>query len=107
MSKDINLISIGDVARFLKIPAHTLRYWEKEFDFYLNPPRTEGRQRRYDEDSIERLTRIMHLLKVQGYSIAGAKRALRIEQNRVVPVYQDFVSPQAMKQDFISRVQIA
>lgn len=73
------LVGIGDAARFLDVPAHTLRFWEKEFQFYLNPQRTEGRQRRYDEDSIQRLSRIKYLLKSEGYSIAGAKRVLHLE----------------------------
>ena len=73
------LVGIGDVARFLDVPAHTLRFWEKEFGFFLIPSRTTGRQRRYDDADIQRLNRIKHLLKVEGYSIAGAKRILQKE----------------------------
>jgi DNA-binding transcriptional MerR regulator len=75
------LVGIGDVARFLDVPAHTLRFWEREFSFFLSPARTEGRQRRYDDDDIQRLGRIKLLLKGDGYSIAGAKRILQKEQN--------------------------
>ncbi|NLB62492.1 MAG: MerR family transcriptional regulator [Fibrobacter sp.] len=78
--KSLNtLVGIGDVSRFLSIPAHTLRFWEKEFHFYINLYRTSGRQRRYDDDSISKLERIKHLLKIEGYSIAGAKRLLKLE----------------------------
>lgn len=73
------VVGIGDVAKFLDVPAHTLRFWEKEFGFYLVPVRTIGRQRRYDDQDIDRLTRLKHLLKVEGYSIAGAKRILHKE----------------------------
>ncbi|GBU26445.1 hypothetical protein R83H12_03142 [Fibrobacteria bacterium R8-3-H12] len=69
-------IRVSDVAKMLQIAAHTLRFWEKEFDFYLKPHRTAGLQRRYDTDSIERLRKIQHYLKNEGYSIAGAKRIL-------------------------------
>lgn len=71
------LVGIGDVARFLNVPAHTLRFWEKEFGFFLAPSRTLGRQRRYDDADIQRLGRIKSLLKTEGYSIAGAKRILQ------------------------------
>jgi len=69
-------IRVSDVAKMLQIAAHTLRFWEKEFNFYLKPSRTAGLQRRYDTDSIERLRKIQHYLKDEGYSIAGAKRIL-------------------------------
>lgn len=74
-----SLVGIGDVSRFLAIPAHTLRFWEKEFHFYINLYRTTGQQRRYDDDSINKFERIKHLLKIEGYSIAGAKRLLKLE----------------------------
>ncbi len=77
-----NLISIGDVAKLFGIPAYTIRYWEKEFTPYLTPPRTIGKQRRYGEDQIEKLKNIFHMLKDDGYSIAGAKRVLA-KQNQV------------------------
>ncbi|MCL2206560.1 MAG: MerR family transcriptional regulator [Fibromonadales bacterium] len=69
-------VRVGDVARMLQVAAHTLRFWEKEFDFYLKPSRTSGLQRRYNTDSIDRLKTIHHYLKDEGYSIAGAKRLL-------------------------------
>jgi DNA-binding transcriptional MerR regulator len=69
-------IRVSDVAKMLQIATHTLRFWEKEFDFYLKPSRTAGLQRRYDTDSIERLRKIQHYLKNEGYSIAGTKRIL-------------------------------
>jgi len=69
-------IRVSDVAKMLQVAAHTLRFWEKEFDFYLKPRRTAGLQRRYDTDAIERLRKIQHYLYDEGYSIAGAKRIL-------------------------------
>ncbi|HSQ41144.1 MAG TPA: MerR family transcriptional regulator [Fibrobacteraceae bacterium] len=72
-------VSIGDVSRILEVPSHTLRFWEKEFGFFLSPARTDGRQRRYGEKDIQHLDRIKNLLRTEGYSIAGAKRLLRLE----------------------------
>jgi len=69
-------VRVSDVAKMLQVAAHTLRFWEKEFNFYLKPSRTAGSQRRYDTDSIERLKKIHHYLKNEGYSIAGTKRIL-------------------------------
>lgn len=69
-------LSIGDVSKITGLPAHTIRYWEKEFSLFLSPNRTTGLQRRYDERDIEIIEEIRHLLKVEGFSIAGAKRQL-------------------------------
>jgi len=69
-------VRVSDVSKMLQVAAHTLRFWEKEFDFYLKPSRTVGLQRRYNSDSIDRLRKIHHYLKEEGYSIAGAKRIL-------------------------------
>ncbi len=75
------MISIGDVSKIVGVPTHTIRYWEKEFPNYLIPPRTLGRQRRYGSAQIVRLKKIFTMLKEDGLSIAGAKRALA-QQNR-------------------------
>lgn len=75
------VFSIGQVNAITGIPKPTLRYWEKEFGEYLDPRRTTGNQRRYDEDSIAKVEKINYLVKVQGYTIEGAKRQLEMLEN--------------------------
>lgn len=77
IDEEYQLLSIGDAARIIGVAAHTIRFWEKEFAFFLKPERTQGRQRRYSEVDLSRLQQIFTLLKVEGFSIAGAKRQLR------------------------------
>ncbi|MBL8025068.1 MAG: MerR family transcriptional regulator [Fibrobacteres bacterium] len=79
MDSSETLLSIGDVSRFLGVPTHTIRYWEKEFSAYLNPGRTIGHQRRYTDDHVLKIRDIMRLLKNEGYSIAGAKKILELK----------------------------
>ena len=75
--------SIGEVAKILNLinkkngslNTHTIRFWEKEFKS-VNPIILAGRRRYYDEKSIEVLKKIKFLLKNQGMTIKGAKRAL-------------------------------
>ena len=74
--RDDHLVSIRDAARIIGVATHTLRYWEKEFAEFLTAPRTQGKQRRYGDHEITTLRRIHKMLKEEGYSIAGAKRAL-------------------------------
>jgi DNA-binding transcriptional MerR regulator len=83
------LFSIGQVNAITGIPKPTIRYWEKEFEAFLEPLRTTGNQRRYDEGSIADLEKINYLVKVQGYTIEGARRKLdllrKIEKSEVPP----------------------
>ena len=79
--------SIGEVAKILNLVnkkngslnTHTIRFWEKEFK-NINPKIFAGRRRYYDKESIEVLKKIKHLLKKEGMTIKGAKRAL--EKNK-------------------------
>ncbi len=70
------LLSIGEVAEMTGVAVHTLRYWESEFGDYFSPIRTKGRQRRYSENEVKKILEIKRLLKVDKYSIAGAKQIL-------------------------------
>tara|TARA_B100001996_G_scaffold230426_1_gene177706 strand:- start:274 stop:654 length:381 start_codon:yes stop_codon:yes gene_type:complete len=77
--------SIGEVAKILDLTnkkngslnTHTIRFWEKEFK-NVNPKIFAGRRRYYDNKSIEVLKKIKFLLKNQGMTIKGAKKALNI-----------------------------
>jgi DNA-binding transcriptional MerR regulator len=77
-SRGPRLFSIGQVNAITGIPKPTLRYWEKEFGTCLEPLRTTGNQRRYDEEAIAKIEKINYLVKVQGYTIDGAKRKLEM-----------------------------
>jgi len=67
--------SIGEVARLLDIEPHVLRYWESEFD-QLQPRKNRAGRRVYTEDDIATVERIHHLLKVDKYTIDGARQVL-------------------------------
>jgi|TARA_B100002003_G_scaffold207538_1_gene201818 DNA-binding transcriptional MerR regulator len=77
-----HLLSIKEASRLSGVPAYTLRFWEKEFIDFLKPPRTEGGQRRYDQESLEMVERIKHLVDEEKYSIAGARGVLAMERQQ-------------------------
>ena len=66
---------MGDVARYVGVDAHVIRYWETEFP-QIEPLKGQGRQRRFRRDDVLLLRKIRHLLYVQGYTIEGARKAL-------------------------------
>jgi DNA-binding transcriptional MerR regulator len=68
--------TITEVAKELGLTASQLRYWEKEFA-PLNP-RTNARGKRYYTASDKELIQqIAWLVKDQGYTIDGARRAMK------------------------------
>lgn len=70
------LFSISQVHALTGVPKPTLRFWEKEFKDFLEPLRTAGNQRRYDEKAIENVKKINYLVKVEGYTLEGARKKL-------------------------------
>ncbi len=68
--------SIGEVAELLNVNASLLRFWEKEFKFEISKKNAKG-NRLFSVKEIEKINRIYHFVKVEGYTLEGAKKALR------------------------------
>ncbi len=69
-------LSISQVELITGVPKTTLRYWERVFQEYLDPDRTGGNQRSYTMGDIQRILTIKRLLKIEMYTVSGAKRRL-------------------------------
>ncbi len=69
--------SINDVSKRLSIPAHTLRYWEKQFPTLIRPTTGAGGRRYYRTETVERLIILKDLLYSRGLTIAGVKKLMR------------------------------
>ena len=69
--------SINDVSKRLDIPAHTLRYWEKQFPVAIKPTTGAGGRRYYRVETVNRLVVLKDLLYNRGMTIAGVKKMLR------------------------------
>lgn len=65
---------IGETAELVGVEAHVLRYWEAEFR--MRPQRSPSGQRLYRRKDVARFLRIKKLLHEQGFTIAGARKAL-------------------------------
>jgi len=65
---------IGHLAAALGVDDFVIRFWEKEFK--LSTQRSQGGQRFYTCDDLERFKNIQELLHKKGFTIAGAKQAL-------------------------------
>jgi DNA-binding transcriptional MerR regulator len=70
---------IGEVSRLTDTKPFVLRYWETEFPM-LQPVKSANGHRLYRQEDVDLVLRIKRLLYDEGYTIAGARRYLR-EQN--------------------------
>ena len=67
---------IGDVSRLTGIESYVLRFWEGEFPS-LAPKKSSNGQRQYRRKDVETVLEIKRLLYDEGYTIAGARKAIR------------------------------
>ena len=79
------LSSIREVAKMFQVNTSLLRYWEKEFDS-IQPLKTEKGTRQYQEEDIEAIRLVYHLVKEKGLTLAGAKQKLKENKESVIHV---------------------
>jgi len=68
--------SIGEVAEMFNVNASLIRYWEQQFPV-LRPRKNKKGNRQFTERDIRYIRMIYNLVKEQGYTLEGAKNALK------------------------------
>lgn len=71
---------IGDVAKICSVEPYVLRFWETQFPA-LKPNKGGTGQRLYRRREVELVLEIKRLVHAEGYTLAGARQALDL-QNR-------------------------
>jgi DNA-binding transcriptional MerR regulator len=84
LPEDERLYKIGEVCRMADVQPYVLRYWETEFPS-LAPNKSGGGQRLYTRREIDIILRIKQLLYSEGFTIAGAKKKLEVEDPTAAP----------------------
>ena len=67
---------IGDVSELLGVEPYVLRFWETEFPT-LQPRKGKTGHREYKRKDVEILLEIKRLLYDEGFTISGARKALK------------------------------
>ena len=102
---------IGEAAQLVGVEPHVLRYWESEFR--MRPQRSASGQRMYRRKDIARFLRIRKLLHDEGFTIAGARKALQdgtadpgptVDPERMQEALERIQSVRKRIADFRSRV---
>jgi len=68
--------SIGEVAKKYEVKTSLIRFWENEFEI-LKPKKNKKGNRLFTKEDLVNIDKIYRLVKQEGYTIAGAKNALK------------------------------
>ena len=74
--------SIGEVARMFNVNTSLIRFWEKEFDI-IKPRKNKKGNRLFTPKDVDNFHKIFHLVKEKGYTLQGAKDALKTKPEKV------------------------
>ncbi|APD07756.1 HTH-type transcriptional repressor BluR [Flavobacteriaceae bacterium UJ101] len=73
--------TIGEVAKAFNVNTSLIRFWEKEFEV-IKPKKNKKGNRLFTPKDISNLKLIYHLVKEKGYTLEGAKTALKTEPEK-------------------------
>ena len=104
--------TIGQVAKILNLidkkkgtlSTHTIRFWEKEFK-QIKPKIFTGQRRYYDEDSINILKKIKYLLKNQGMTLNGVKKALNSDNSDIDETYNTTIKQKNILKSKLKKIK--
>jgi DNA-binding transcriptional MerR regulator len=83
--------SIGEVASIFDVNTSLIRFWEKEFTI-IQPKKNKKGNRLFTVKDIEHFNKIYQLVKMEGYTLDGAKKALKSKDS--VEVSNNFSNQQ-------------
>ncbi|MEW6387594.1 MAG: MerR family transcriptional regulator [Thermodesulfobacteriota bacterium] len=77
------MLNIDQVSKLTGVRKSTLRYWERSFDNFLKPTRTESKRREYSMEDLDKISTIKKLLEEDHLTNLGVKLRLgQIYQNQ-------------------------
>ena len=91
--------SIGEVANIFDVNTSLIRFWEKEFPRLKLKKNNKG-NRLFTPKDIQTIDKIYVLVKIKGYTLEGAKKALRDKSTDY-----KLNEPLLDKNDLISRLE--
>ena len=77
--------TIGELSDMFKVNASLIRFWEKEFNI-IQPKKSKKGNRMFTPKDIENFNKIYNLVKTNGYTLEGAKKALTKNNSSVKTV---------------------
>jgi len=72
--------TIGEVSELFDVNSSLIRFWEKEFTI-IQPKKNKKGNRLFTPKDIVNFNKIYQLVKIKGYTLEGAKKALKEKIN--------------------------
>lgn len=95
--------SIGEIADMFNVNHSLIRFWEKEFT-QIQPKKNSKGNRLFTPKDIENFNKIYTLVKVQGFTLEGAKKELK-KKNSAEVVVEESVPNQQQIIDKLSSIK--
>jgi len=70
------MLTIDQISQLTGVRKSTLRYWEKSFDDFLKPARTQSNRREYTMEDLDRVKAIKDLLENEHLTAYGVRMRL-------------------------------
>jgi MerR HTH family regulatory protein len=67
------MLTIDQISQLTGVRKSTLRYWEKSFDDFLKPARTQSNRREYTMEDLNRVKAIKNLLEQEHLTAFGVR----------------------------------
>ncbi len=83
--------SIGEVASMFDVNTSLIRFWEKEFQI-VTPKKNRKGNRLFSPKDIANLNKIYYLVRTKGFTLEGAKNALKTKEDLDDYVVSDEIS---------------
>lgn len=71
------ILGIDQISQLTGVRKSTLRYWEKCFDGFLKPSRTQTNRRKYTLEDLDRVKAIQYLLEHEHLTAYGVRLRLK------------------------------
>ncbi len=81
------MLTIDQISQITGVHKSTLRHWEKSFDGFLKPSRTQSNRRKYSLEDLDRVKAIKYLLEHEHLTAYGVRLRL-----------QEIFSPEGQKE---------
>lgn len=97
--------SIGEVAGMFEVNTSLIRFWEKEFPA-ISPKKNKKGKRLFTPKDILKIERIYILVKEEGYTLDGAKKALNSKSGSSSVLEQSELTETTTNEEVIDRLEV-
>jgi len=98
---DKRYYSIGEVAKAFDVNTSLIRFWDQKFEV-IQPKKNKKGNRLFTQEDIKNLQLIYRLVKEKGFTLDGARKALKEKPKKLNAANDIIVKLEAIKQELIN-----